>query len=367
MGGAPALGAVTDFAHIPIANIYYLFCYAWNRFEEAKALSTGTEESPDLPNLLAKVLLTGTKALIRRGLDRGYRLHQEDLGTVRGRIELEGSIRLRVKRTPRLSCLLDELTHDVLHNQIIKATMSRLARASTLEAELAQELRHVARSYRDVSDIRLSQSAFGRVTLHRNNAYYDLLLKICRLAYDLMLPERQGAGYAFQDVLRDERKMAMVFEDFVRNFYRIEQRRFQVKPLQLEWSAVPLPGCVGRLPAMRTDIYLECIDRRIIIDTKYYADALQRHHDAPSFRSDNLYQLFAYLRNDAMRVPDLAPAEGMLLYPRTGKPLDGRFEIHGHRISIATLDLSQPWKKIEGGLRALIAEDRERPARVGHP
>lgn len=366
MGGAPALRAVTDFAHIPIGNIYYLFCYAWNRFEEAKALSTGTEESPDLPNLLAKVLLTGTKALIRRGLDRDYQPHQEDLATVRGRIELEGSLRLRVKRTPRLSCLFDELTHDVLHNQIIKATMSRLARASTLDAELAQELRHVARSFRDVWDIRLSQSAFGRVTLHRNNAYYDLLLKVCRLAYDLMLPERQGAGYAFQDVLRDERKMAAVFEEFVRTFYRIEQRRFRVKPLQLEWSAVPLPGGAGRLPAMRADIYLESSDRRIIIDTKYYADALQRHHGLPSFRSDNLYQLFAYLRNDAMREPASSPAEGILLYPQTGEPLDGRFEIHGHRVTIATVDLSQPWKGIDTALRALIADDGGVPGSVSY-
>ncbi|MEX6814048.1 hypothetical protein AB2C52_34510, partial [Pseudomonas aeruginosa] len=89
-------------------------------------------------------------------------------------------------------------------------------------------------------------------------------------------------------------------------------RAFRVKPYQLEWQAVPLTSNgIGRLPAMRTDVYLESADRRIIIDTKYYADALQQYHGSPSFRSENLYQLFAYLRNDAIADPDLVLADGM--------------------------------------------------------
>ena len=28
---------------IPIANIYYMFCYAWDRFEQAKATAVGAE------------------------------------------------------------------------------------------------------------------------------------------------------------------------------------------------------------------------------------------------------------------------------------------------------------------------------------
>lgn len=31
---------------IPIENIYYLFCYAWNRFEEAQAALVGATGSP---------------------------------------------------------------------------------------------------------------------------------------------------------------------------------------------------------------------------------------------------------------------------------------------------------------------------------
>ena len=31
---------------IPIENIYYLFCYAWNRFEEAQGNSGWRESQP---------------------------------------------------------------------------------------------------------------------------------------------------------------------------------------------------------------------------------------------------------------------------------------------------------------------------------
>jgi 5-methylcytosine-specific restriction enzyme subunit McrC len=341
---------------IPIANIYYLFCYAWNRFEEAEQLAVGAEQCPDLPNLLAKVLLSGARALLHRGLDRGYQLIQEDIATVRGRIDLNGTIQLKAKHAPRLSCAFDELSHDVPHNQIIKASMVRLARSPSLDDTLAHELRQMARHFGDVADIRFTALDFARVRLHRNNAYYDLMLKVCRLAYDLMLPDPSGQGFQFQSVLRDERKMAAVFEEFVRNFYRTEQREFRVKPLQLEWDAIPLTASsVGRLPTMRTDIYLEANHRRIIIDTKYYAEALQSHHGSASFHSGNLYQLFAYLKNDAARVPDLPFAEGMLLYPKTGEPLDGQFQIQGHKVRIVTVDLSRPWREIDVHLKGLLA------------
>src|SRR5690554_5725699 len=96
-------------SRIPIANVYYLFCYAWDRFEQAKAIDVGAETSPDLPNLLARVLVAGVHHIVRRGLDRGYQPMVEELATVRGRIMLNASIALQVQRVRRLACEFDEL------------------------------------------------------------------------------------------------------------------------------------------------------------------------------------------------------------------------------------------------------------------
>jgi 5-methylcytosine-specific restriction enzyme subunit McrC len=340
---------------IPIENVYYLFCYAWNRFEQAQSIELGAEPSPDLPNLLARVLLNGTRAILRRGLDRDYRERGEEIATIRGRIDLGATVQLRGRCIRRVHCQFDELSHDLLHNQIIKASLKRLARAPMIDPVLASDLRSVAARMGDVADIWLEPAAFGRVRLHRNNAYYDLLLKVAQLAFECLLPRPDGHGFRFEDVTRDEKKMARVFEEFVRNFYRREQRAFAVEPLTISWDAEPLSlSGAGRLPSMRVDVYLRSSSRRIIIDTKYYANVLQSHHEVESYHSGNLYQLFSYLRNAAGKDPAFTTAEGVLLYPWSGKALRDRYRLQGHEVTLATLDLSQAWPNIASQLHELI-------------
>ncbi|MEB3047692.1 5-methylcytosine-specific restriction endonuclease system specificity protein McrC [Rhizobium mulingense] len=339
---------------IPIKNIYYLFCYAWNRFEEALSVPVGGATSPDLPNLLARVMLSGVRRIMRRGLDRGYQYQEQELSTVRGRIELGATLRLQARKVRRLQCEFDELSHDLLHNRVLKSSLRRLARAPTIDRDLGHELEMIARKMPYVSDIWLDRSAFARVQLHRNNAHYQFLMKIAELAFECLLPDPNGTGFVFHDVTRDERKMARVFEEFVRNFYSAEQQAFRVEPLTINWDATRLSGSFGRLPNMRVDVFLRARDRRIIIDTKYYAEALQSYHGTESFHSENLYQLFSYLRNAAGNSSEFAQAEGMLLYPCAGTSLNETFIVQGHPVRVATLDLSVPWPAIKAQLLNLL-------------
>lgn len=339
---------------IPIKNIYYLFCYAWNRFEEALSVSVGGATSPDLPNLLARVMLSGVRRIMRRGLDRAYGYQEQELSTVRGRIELNATLRLQAKKVRRLQCEFDELSHDLLHNRVLKSSLRRLARAPTIDRDLAHELEMIARQMPYVSEIWLDRSAFARVQLHRNNAHYRFLMKIAELAFECLLPDPNGSGFVFHDVTRDERKMARVFEEFVRNFYSAEQQAFRVEPLTINWDATRLSGGFGRLPNMRVDVFLRARDRRIIIDTKYYAEALQSYHGTKSFHSENLYQLFSYLRNAAGNSSEFAGAEGMLLYPCAGTSLNETFIVQGHPVTVATVDLSAPWPAVKAQLLNLL-------------
>ena len=59
-------------AEIPVANIYYLLCYAWDVLDERDSLAdVDAQESTELLALFARVLNNGTRRLLRRGLDRG--------------------------------------------------------------------------------------------------------------------------------------------------------------------------------------------------------------------------------------------------------------------------------------------------------
>lgn len=346
---------MTSTPKIPIANLFYLYCYAWERFDTGKALAIGAETSPDLPNLLARVLLNGMHAIFSRGLDRTYQPIAEELATVRGHIELGASLRLQARNARRLQCTYDELSHDVLQNQILKATLKRLYALPNLEPRLASEVKRMLCRLPDISDIRLTKGSFARVQLHRNNAFYLLLMQIAQLIFENLLPTTEGAGYWFKDVLRDEREMARVFEAFVRNFYRLEQSHYRVEPLSIPWDATPVSvRAEDRLPKMRVDVHLRAQDRQVIIDTKYYAEALQTYHTATSFRSGNLYQLFSYLKNHLPRVPLGTQLDGMLLYPQVGKAFDATYDMQGHNVRIVTVDLSSPWPEIAERLISLV-------------
>lgn len=340
---------------IPIQNIYYLYCYAWERFSEGQKLIVGGEDSPDLPNLLARVLLNGMHSLFRRGLDRAYQPVEEELATVRGHIDLGASLRLQACNVRRLHCSYDELSHDLLHNQILKATLRRLCASGAIQPALAGECRRMLGRLHDVADIRLTQDCFARVQLNRNNGYYDLLLKIAQLIFDRLIPKPNGAGHVFKDVLGDEREMARVFEAFVRNFYRIEQSVFRVEPLTIYWDATPISTGTGdRLPRMLVDVFLRSKTRQIIIDTKYYAEALQSYQGTTSFRSAHLYQLFSYLKNHTAAAKEPIQPEGMLLYPQVGSPIDAEYDVQGHRVRLATVDLAASWNAIAGRLLQLV-------------
>ena len=100
---------------------------------------------------------------------------------------------------------------------------------------------------------------------------------------------------------------------------------------------------------MEADVILESPERRIILDTKFYQDALARRRGSGTgkLHSDNLYQLLAYLRNSQATRPDGAPHDGILLYPQVGEePLRAEVRLEGFRIQARTVNLDQDWRLV---------------------
>ena len=345
---------------IPIQNLYYLFCYAWNRMKEGGVIDVGGVERPDPVDLFAKVLVDGTRHLLRLGIERSYQPTKEELSALRGRIGLHESIPLIAGHVPRLVCEFDELNHDTVANRILKATMTRLANTTGVDVALAHQLRLLRKRFNEVSDLQLSREHFRQVKIHRNNAFYRFLINICELVLDATLPDGRGGRYRFLDILRDEKRMALVFQAFVRNFYRIEQKKFMVKSLSVKWDIQNgTEASLYLLPKMVTDIHLIGPERRLIIDTKYSSKLFQVYYDKNSFRSEHLSQLFTYVKNAEALGQAYRNVEGMLLYPAVGQAIDEWFETQGHLMRVATINLDQRWPRIHADLLQLLNSKRE--------
>lgn len=344
---------------IPVQNVYYLLCYAWNRLDEGEMVDVSTLGSNQILDLLAGVLASGTSLLIRRGLDRGYQERQEDLQTIRGRIQFNESLNRCLFPQARANCSYDELQYDVLHNQILKTTIHKLIQTAALDESIRQRLVGIHGRIPEVQEIALSRQSFRKLRLHRNNAFYRFLMNICELLLDSLLVDEDTGKYRFRDFLRDERKMARLFEKFVLNFYRLEQSDFKPTSHKIQWDAQPVSdertSDLDYLPEMETDITLRSPEKTIVIDTKYYSETLVRKYGGSSkVHAGNLYQLNAYLMNLETRPGPDAQASGMLLYPDTSSAVDVRFEIRGHDVSIRTINLAQPWPQIHEDLLRLV-------------
>jgi 5-methylcytosine-specific restriction enzyme subunit McrC len=296
-------------------------------------------------DLFAKVLINGVRRLLRRGLDRHYLEVEEETASPRGRFLLSETFKRTTLIRGRAVCAYDELSADIPHNQVLKATLRTLAARQGINPGLAQELRTLHRQMAGVSDRPLARSLFQRVQLSRNNRHYDLLLRICGLILDGLLPGEGEGRTRFADILEDEARMSTVFEAFVRNFYRSEQTAFRVGADHLAWDAVSHdPQHARFLPVMRT----------LVLDAKYYHTTLVRHwHGSEKVRSGHLYQLLTYLRHVDQPATQV---QGILLYPRTStEDLRLDYTIAGHRVRVHTLALDQPWPAIAGDLLDLLA------------
>jgi len=338
---------------IPIRNIYFLLCYAWNSLEEGQVVLVSHEDCKTLAELFARVLDGGVTHLLKRGLDRGYITEEEDTSSLRGKLDVSVTIKRNLLRQSRVHCVIDSFSYDVTHNRIVKATLRNLARCKDLDRNLRDRLLRLYRRLHEVSDIDLSTKVFGSVQLHRNNAFYGFLLQVCRLIHDNLLINEDTGDSRFRDFLRDEKQMAALFEKFVRNFYRREQSDFRVKSETFGWQQVEATHRdLEFLPEMRTDVSLDSSSRKVVIDTKYYVSCLQSYYDSTTIHSGNLYQLFAYLKN--LQIGDHRPIEGVLLYPTVGKSLSLRYRIQGQTMRIVTVDLNAEWQEIRQRLLDLL-------------
>ena len=330
---------------IPIQNLYYLLCYAWDQLAEGELVDIAANDSKSLTELFGRVLSQGTMRLMRRGFDRGYILESEETPRLRGRLDISASMERLSWQRGRMVCEFDELNHNVLQNRILKTTLEDLWHAEGVGKETQDLIHRQLEALREVDRVFITSGLFRRVHLHRNNRFYRFLLNVCELLHESKLPEQKDGKTRFRDFVRDPKLMPGVFEKFVRNFYFREQKRFKVGAIKIDWVAEGDTESLATLPIMRTDVSLWSAERSIILDCKFYKEAMGGWFGSEKIHAGNLYQIHSYLRN-AEHKAGWKASEGILLYPAVKKSFDHSFVIAGHKVRVASVDLDQPWDVI---------------------
>ena len=337
---------------IPIENIYYMLCYSWGYLKEKDLVNIDNIKRKSLPNIFGMVLSSSLNYLIKKGFDREYVVVNEEISSLKGKIQINNSLKTFSHLKGKMHCEYDELDYNILQNQIIKSTLNNLIRSKLLEKKINNDLIKTYKHFNEIDLIDITDDSFKKVKIHRNNSYYGFILNICKLIYKNLLPSQNKGKSKFRDFLRDEKEMAYVFENFVRNFYKYEQNNFKVKREDILWNIDVIEGSSNLLPKMQTDITLISSDSKIVMDAKYYKQALKENFNSKKFNSANLYQIFSYLSN--IKEEKDKKMTGMLIYPQVEEAIDFTGRINGFEIKVKTLNLNQEWQKIEKRLLEII-------------
>lgn len=341
---------------IPIENIYYLLCYAWKKLDEKDRVAVSAEHFKEMLDLLAKVLINATRILLKRGIDRNYINFTSEFAGIKGKLELGSTLKTNLLQKQRTICSFDEFSSNILTNRILYTTLHRLLRTNNLHFSLRNEIKNLLWRFSDIEQIELSHKIFNQIRLNRNNKFYEFILNICRLIYETSLLDEKTGKWQFMDFTRDENKMNRLFEDFLRNFYSLEQDEYKVRRENIYWQfSAAETQHLQFLPLMQTDITLENDQSKIVIDAKFYKETLKTNYGSEKVNSSNLYQIFSYLINQRTEDNRSLKATGILLYPTIEQDYDLHFQFQDHPIFIKTVNLNDNWRNIEKRLKEIIS------------
>ena len=333
---------------IPIKNLYYMLSYAFQILNEQGYKNLATEDFRNAGDLCAAILIRGISYQLKRGLGREYISETDTISAIRGKIEITESIKNQSMIRSQMVCTYEEFSVDSPLNRIIKSTVMVLLKAD-ITPQRKKNLRKLMVYFSDVSVVDV-HSINWAVKYNRNNQTYRLLITICQLVVMGLLQTKSDGSVKMMDFL-DEQRMCRLYEKFILEYYKKHYcPQITARASQIDWA---LDDGIGTmLPTMQSDIMLSCEDKTLIIDAKYYAHTTQVQYDIHTLHSNNLYQIFTYVKNKAIQGGEVS---GMLLYAKTDEDVypNNEYQMSGNKITVRTLDLNCDFENIAVQLNAI--------------
>lgn len=338
---------------ILIQNIYYMLSYAFQILNEQGYKNTATEQFNNTAELMAAILEKGIVIQLKRGLGKEYIPQTEALSSLRGKIDIADSIKTQSIMRKQLICTYDEFSVNSTMNRIIKSTVELLLR-SNIPKQRKKNLRKLMVYFSEVDFIDL-YTVNWNVQYNRNNQTYRMLISICYLVVKGLLQTQSDGSTKLMDFM-DEQRMCRLYETFILEYYRKEfKNQITANASQIPWQLDNEEKSM--LPVMQSDIHLQKGNTVLIIDAKYYSHTTQTRYDKHTLHSNNMYQIFTYVKNRDYQFKDEDhKVSGMLLYAKTDEEIQPNnvYQMSGNQITVRTLDLNKPFVEIADQLNIIV-------------
>ena len=327
-----------------IKNIYYMLCYAFTNLKFGDMKDISAEEFENIHNLFSKILSEGIGKQLKQGLYREYINRTENISNLRGKINLNGTIKNFLCGRKILSCNYDELSENNLLNQILKTTANLFLHNENVRADYKKILRQEMLFFSEVETITPNLIAWNKIRFVKDNQRYHLLINLCRLILNGMILTTDDGKYRLKSFL-DDRNFEILYEKFLLEYYRKHFLQLNPRASQISWAIDE--GEKYLLPKMRSDVILSQGKNLLIIDAKFYSNVMQNYFGTQKLHSHNLYQIFTYVKNKSAMMKN-SKVSGLLLYAKTDEKFQPNisYNMSGNKISVKTLDLNKNFSDI---------------------
>ncbi|MBU9674967.1 hypothetical protein KQ939_02835 [Planococcus sp. CP5-4] len=330
---------------VPIRNLFVLLSYAENMPELARSMNDVDEEMITY-DFICRQFLKEFEVVERRGLVKDYVSKAEPTNRLSGRIMMKESMPYIIARKPMVVCEKDEYTANIRITQLIKSTLKSISLNRYVKQDTKARSFNHTEVMAEVEAPPLNKSSFAKLSFGRHNMHYKRVLQIALLLHEMTLLSHKSGNWSLFSAEIDEKALNGIFEKFLLNFYKWEQKDYRVKAESMQWK---LEGNKAFLPGMRTDVSLSHKNglEKIIIDAKFYKDVFQNYYGKSSFRSGNMYQLFTYLMHQDSEVK----VRGILIYPFNGELINEKYMWSEQiKMEVLTLNLNNSWREIHNSL-----------------
>ena len=196
---------------LAIDRVLFLISYALD-IKRFRTEDFGFGDAPDLFEAMIPGFVFQVRRAFRRGLLRGYRVEEDALHGVRGRIRFDDQIRDRYGIFPPVEVSYDEFTEDIELNRIIMAAIVRLGRMRIRSDRARKSLRTFDRVLGQVTEVEYPSGAIPEVSFNRLNRHYEPAIRLAQLilrstSIDLRRDALRAASFLVN--------MNKVFEDFM--------------------------------------------------------------------------------------------------------------------------------------------------------
>ena len=208
--GASDSGVEVD--NVTLRNrLIHMLAVAWDIRIDMGAIAQLGWQRDTLLELLIRLYCSKLVDAVRQGIPQQYTDHEDDLPTLRGRLDVTRQFSTLAVSPQKLACRFDARSPDIALNQVMRATISKLSRLAQAP-DNQRTLRELSFAYADISEVAPSALRWDLIVLDRTSTRWRELVAMARL---FLADQHQQTSAGPVDGYALLFEMNVLFEEYV--------------------------------------------------------------------------------------------------------------------------------------------------------